>query len=268
MARPSNKLSGKVALVTGGTRGIGLIVAASLAQAGAQIAICGRSMKSVEEVYGQLSAIPGVQVLGADCDVRDLQQVESFGEQTINRFGKIDIWINNAGILGPYARSADVPAKGWANVIETNLLGTFHGTQVALNAMLPRNDGKIINVIGAGAREGKRLPAYMSAYGTSKAAILRFTQITAEEYKESNLSILALMPGFVRTDLMNITPLTPDGEESLKQLDHALERFGTDIMDAGEMAVHLASRATDGITGRVYEVKPNMGKVLRGLLGR
>lgn len=268
MGRPSNKLRGKVAVVTGGSRGIGLIIAASLAQAGAQITICARNIAKLEQVYAQLSTIPGVQVLALDCDMRQLEQVESLAEQTVNRFGQIDIWINNAGILGPYARVADAPAKEWVNVIQTNLIGTLHGTQVALTHMLPRNAGKIINMIGAGAREDKRLPTYMSAYATSKAAILRFTQITAEEYKDTDLSILAMMPGFVRTDMMQVTPLTPDAEESLKQFDDALERFGTDIMEAGELAVQLASRQTDGITGRVYEVKPGMGQMLRGLLRR
>lgn len=268
MGRPSSKLRGKVAVVTGSTRGIGLMIAASFAQAGAQIAICGRKMASVEAVYNQLTAIPGVQVLGAECDMRDLDAVKTLAEQTIDRFGKIDVWVNNAGITGAYAQAGDIPADAWADVIHTNLIGTFHGTQVALKHMLPRNEGKIINLIGAGAREKGRLPTYMSAYGSSKAAILRFTQITAEEYQHTNLSILAMSPGFVRTDLMKLTPLTPEAEAAYQKLDDALERFGTELVEAGELAVRLASRETDGVTGKIYEVKPSMGKVLKGILGR
>ena len=268
MGRPSNKLQGKVAVITGGSRGIGLIMAASLAQAGAQIVICGRKMEMLEQVYTQLSSIPGLQLLALDCDVRHLEQVEHLAEQTINRFGQIDFWFNNAGILGPYAHVADTTAQAWADVIQTNLIGTFHGTQVALKHMLPRNKGKIINLISLDAQESKQLSACMSAYAASKAAILRFTQITAEEYKQSDLSILTMMPGLVRTDLTEIVPLTSEAEISLKKLDETFERFGTDIIEAGELAVRLASRETDGITGRTYEVKPGMGQMLRALLRR
>ncbi len=268
MGRPSHKLRGKVAVVTGASRGIGLVIAASLAQAGAQIVICGRRMETLEQVYTQLSSIPGLELLALDCDVRDLEQVETLAEQTINRFGKIDLWFNNAGILGPYAHVVDTPAQAWADVIQTNLVGTFHGTQVALRYMVPRNIGKIINLISLDAQESKQLSNCMSAYASSKAAILRFTQITAEEYKKTDLSILAMMPGLVRTDLMEITPLTTDAEALLSDLDQTFERFGTDIIEAGDLAVRLASCETDGITGRIYEVKPGMGQMLRALLRR
>ncbi|HEX8684369.1 MAG TPA: SDR family oxidoreductase [Ardenticatenaceae bacterium] len=268
MARPDTSLRGKVAVVTGSTRGIGLIIAAYLARAGANIVICGRTMESVEEAYQQFAVIPGVEVLGWACDVRNPDEVQSLAEQAVARFGKIDIWFNNAGISGPFAPTAEMPPEAWREVIDTNLIGTFHGTRVALQQMLPRNSGKIINLVGQGARERDRLHGYLSAYASSKAGVLRFTQAVSREYADTNLSILAMAPGFVRTGLMEPDALTHDAAERLKALDSALRRFGTPIEEAGELAVQLAGPATDGVTGKLYEVKPGLLQVLRGLLRR
>src|SRR5688572_16021521 len=98
MGRPSSVLRGRVAVVTGSTRGIGLMIAASLAQAGASVTICGRTPEGVERAYRQFEAIPGVQVLALECDVRSVASVERLAEQTVSRFGAIDIWFNNAAI--------------------------------------------------------------------------------------------------------------------------------------------------------------------------
>lgn len=245
MARPSDALRGKVAVVTGSTRGIGLGIAAHLAQAGASIVVCGRTMESVEAVYEQLAAIPGVQVLGAACDVRSLQDVEGLAEQAVARFGQIDLWFNNAAISGPFASTADVPPEAWREVVDTNLVGAFHGTRVALHYMLPHNQGKIVNLVGTGAREQDRFPASVSAYAASQAGILRFTQVVAREYAGTGLSVLAMVSG------LGIEP-------------HAATR----IQEAGELAVHLAGPATDGVTGKLYEARPGIGQILRGILKR
>jgi glucose 1-dehydrogenase len=166
------------------------------------------------------------------------------------------------------ASPAPLPPAAWREVVDTNLLGAFHGTQVALDHMLPRGTGKIVNLVGAGARERDRLPTFISAYAASKAGVLRFTQVTAREYKETSLSILAMAPGFVRTGLMEPHPATPEAKKRLERLDDALERFGTRIEQAGELAVHLAGPASDGVTGKLYEVKPGTLQILRGLLKR
>jgi NAD(P)-dependent dehydrogenase (short-subunit alcohol dehydrogenase family) len=250
MTRPSTTLKGRTAVITGGTRGIGLIIAASLAQAGAQIALCGRTIQSAESVYAQFSAIPMVEVLALAADVRDPAQLTMLAEQTIARFGKIDIWVNNAGITGTYTPLDQLPAAEWRSVVETNLTGTFNGMQTALRAMLPRNEGKIINVVGS-----EKHPHHQTAYATSKAALLTLTRLSAEEYAHTKLSIVALAPHFVMTPLWEQPALTDSAESSRTQWQTTLEKQASDLIEVGEWAVRLAGRETDGITGKVYEIK-------------
>lgn len=268
--RPSTRLKGKVAVVTGSTRGIGLLMAAALAQAGAHVVISSRSMAAVEAAYEKFAAIPGVQVLGVECDVRDLAQVERLAQRALDRFGQIDVWFNNAGITGPYARTGEIPPDEWRAVIETNLIGAYHGTYVALQHMVPRNAGKIINVLGAGERDIRRTRfEYMSAYATSKAALRRFTLTVAEEYRDTNLSILGFNPGLVKTDLtLQPKPLTEEAAERLKGFSAILDRLATPPEAVAEMAVYLASRATDGETGRIYRLRPSFWTVLKRWLTR
>ncbi|HBY98202.1 MAG: SDR family oxidoreductase [Ardenticatenaceae bacterium] len=269
MREPSDLLRGRVAVITGATRGIGLHIAAAMAQAGANVVIASRRIEAVEAIYDRFSRIPGVEVLGWAADVTRYADVEALGAQAVARFGQIDIWVNNAGISGPYAATADIPPDRWRQVIETNLVGTFHGTYVALRQMLPRNQGKIINLVGAGAWEGARLPTFLSAYGSSKAGVLRFTQIVAEEYKGTRLSILALNPGMVRTVLTEQPEaLTEEARASLARMDWVLATFGSPIEEGAALAVRMASSETDGITGKLYRVQLGKLTLLRRLLRR
>ncbi len=195
--------------------------------------------------------------------------MEELAQRTVARFGKIDLWFNNAGISGPYGPVAAMPAEAWRAVIDTNVNGTFYGTQVALRQMLPRNRGKIVNLIGAGARESKREQPFLSPYLASKAAVLRFTQTAAAEYKHTPLSILAWSPGLVRTELvMGAEPLTPDAAAKLQQLEPVLDRIGTPLAKVGEEALRLAGPDTDGVSGKVYETKPSVWQLLRLILKR
>lgn len=269
MPEPSNVLRGRVAVITGASRGIGLHIATAMAQAGAKIVIASRRMAAIEAVYDQFTRIPGVEALGWAADVTRYEDLETLAAQAVARFGQIDIWVNNAGISGPYAVTADIPPGRWREVIETNLVGTFHGTHVALRHMLPRNQGKIINLVGAGATEGMRLPTFLSAYGSSKAGVLRFTQIVAEEYKETGISILALSPGMVRTGLTEeAEALTEEGRAALSRMDSVLDTFGSSIEESAALAVRMASSETDGVTGKLYRVQPGKLTLLRRLLRR
>jgi glucose 1-dehydrogenase len=250
MARPSITLKGKTAVITGGTRGIGLIIAASLAQAGAQIALCGRSVESAESVYAQFSSIPMVEVLALAADVRDPAQLTMLAEQTVARFGKIDIWVNNAAIAGPYTPLDQLPRTVWQEIVETNLTGTFNGMQTALRYMLPRNEGKIINIVGS-----EKSPTYQTAYNTTKAGVLALTQHSAEEYIHTNLSIIALAPHFLTTPLWEQPAIGDSAETARTQWQTILTKQGSDLIEVGEWAVRLAGRETDGVSGKVYEIK-------------
>lgn len=235
-------------------------MAAALAQAGANIVISSRSMDAVEEAYGRFTDIPSTDVLGVECDVRELDQVKTLAQRTLDRFGRLDVWINNAGIVGPYGPTDVVPPERWRGVIETNLFGTYHGTIVALEQMKAQHSGKIINMLGAGSDDSRRSEnEFLSAYTSSKAAIRRFTLVTAAEYRDTGISILGFNPGLVRTDMTTEPePLTEDAAARVERLEWALDRFETPIEDVGEKIVELASDATDGVTGEIYNVRPGM----------
>ncbi|MGB7413274.1 MAG: SDR family oxidoreductase [Thermosynechococcaceae cyanobacterium] len=248
-------LLNRTAVITGSTRGIGLIMAQALAAAGANVVVSSRS--ETEVVCEQLSKDAIAKVIGITCDVTSLEQVEHLAAKTIEQFGQIDIWINNAGIASPYAQTLDISAKRWKSVVETNLYGTYHGTTVALKHMLERNQGKIINVFGAGDQDSRvDKYGYMSAYATSKSAVRRFTLVMAEEYRQIPISILGLRPGLVATDLMTkIEPFNEEAAQRLRGLNFALSLFTTSIEQIQSTIVEMASSTTDGVSGKVYRCR-------------
>ncbi|MGF1602547.1 MAG: SDR family NAD(P)-dependent oxidoreductase [Thermosynechococcaceae cyanobacterium] len=256
--KASSTLAGQVAVVTGGTQGIGLIIAQSLAAAGANVVICSRSKP---ETYSNLERSKD-NVLGVTCDVTDFAQVENLAEQTLDQFGKIDIWFNNAAINRYFGPALDVPLEHWREVIDTNLNGTFHGTMVALKHMLPKNQGKIINVLGAGAQDSPG-NSYLSAYATSKAAARRFTLVVAEDYQQTGVSIFGLNPGLMPTRLTTqIQPLNDEAHRRMKLLDFGLRWLATSPQTIGQTAVRITSRVTDGKTGKIYRCWPGISTAL------
>ncbi|PZD71648.1 Glucose 1-dehydrogenase 2 [Acaryochloris thomasi RCC1774] len=265
-------LQGRTAVVTGSTRGIGLIMAQALIAAGANVVVSSRSETgAVCEQLERNALAPGTgQIMGTTCDVTSLGQVEQLAAKTIERFGQIDIWINNAGIASPYAQTLDIPIERWKRVVQTNLYGTYHGTTVALQHMLERNQGKIVNVFGAGDRDSRvDKYGYMSAYATSKSAVRRFTLVMAEEYKQTPISILGLRPGLVATDLMTkIEPLTDEAAQRLKGLSFALFLFTTPAEQIQTTIVKMVSSTTDGVSGQVYRCRVTVPTIVQRWIKR
>ncbi|NET38157.1 MAG: SDR family oxidoreductase [Cyanothece sp. SIO1E1] len=264
----SSRLQGRVAVITGGTRGIGLIIAQSLAAAGANVVICSRSSTTVEAACQRLASLPKAQVLGVTCDITELDQVEALAQKALDRFEKIDVWFNNAAITHPFGPALDIPISRWREVIDTNICGTYYGTRVALQHMLPRNQGKIINSLGAGSTDNRN-NSYLSAYTTSKAAVRRFTLVVADDYRDTGLSILGLNPGLVPTDMTTkIEPLNEEAARRLKILDFGLNWLATPPEKISQMAVHVASDATDGKTGKLYRCLPSLPFIAQRLMQR
>ena len=260
MMKRTSRLQGRVVVVTGSTRGIGLIMAQALAAAGAHVVCCGRSPETVQLVADQITRETEAQVLGVTCDVMELSQVEALTQQALERFGQIDVWFNNAAVNQYFGPLADAPIEHWHQVINTNLNGTYHGMITALKHMLPRDRGKIINLVGAG---GKDSPgnSYLGAYTTSKAAVRRLTLVAATDYGDTGLSILGMNPGLVGTELTRgIQPLNTEAQRRMKILDFGLTWFPTAPSSIANMAVHLASDATNGKTGKIYRCLPGLPK--------
>lgn len=245
-------------VVTGSTRGIGLIMARAFAAAGARVVISSRSTAAIEKASREFAESPDTEILGLPCDVIELKQVERLAKRTIDRFGQIDVWVNNAAVNRYFGPTLEVPIDHWNEVIGTNLNGTYHGTIVALRHMLPRNAGKIINLIGAGARDNPG-NSYLSAYVTSKAAVRRFTLTAAEDYRTTNLSILGFNPGlFPSTLTTQIQPLNDEASKRMKILDFGLTWLASSPQAIAATAVRIASSASDGQTGKIYRCWPNL----------
>jgi gluconate 5-dehydrogenase len=241
-------LSGRVAIVTGGSRGLGEEMAEGLAEAGASLMLCARREEwltpTVERMRGR-----GFTVEGAICDVSKPSDVQAVVDKTIGAYGQIDILINNAGVS--WGDDAEVmPLDKWQKVIDINLTGAFVCSQAAGREMLKRQYGRIVNIASiAGLRSSVRGPHY-AGYAASKAGLIGLTRELAAEWGRRGIRVNAIAPGFFHSRLAD--PAIPLAEPEIKA-SSPIPRVGT----AGELkgvAVFLAADASNHITGQVIVV--------------
>jgi NAD(P)-dependent dehydrogenase (short-subunit alcohol dehydrogenase family) len=244
-----NRLTDQIALITGGSRGIGYAIAEAYLKAGAKVMICGRNEAKLNNAASELKQFG--EIVPIVCDVSDLGQVQEMVRKSIDRFGRIDILVNNAGIGMTYGRVGEIDPKRWAEVIEVNLIGTFHCCHAVIPSMLKQGRGKIINLKGYGAD----LPSpRVTAYGATKAAIVAFTRSLAREYKQTGITANILSPGVVKTDLLMNRDATPEGAPYLKRFDWIVDLLAGPVALPAALAVKIASSESDGITGREFRV--------------
>jgi NAD(P)-dependent dehydrogenase (short-subunit alcohol dehydrogenase family) len=239
-------LSGKVALVTGGGKGIGRQMATALAEAGADLVLCARNVDRCEEAA---AAMP-TRALGLACDVREKGQVEAVVARTLDEFGRIDVLVNNAGTVWGGAPE-EIPLDGWQKVVDVNLTGVFLCSQAAGREMIARGGGKIVNIASvAGLRGGP--PEVMNAlpYNATKGGVISFTRDLACKWAQHGIYVNAIAPGWFPSDMSR--HVLDSHEERL--LEHIpLRRFGGDD-DLKGAIVFLASRASDYVTGQTLVV--------------
>jgi NAD(P)-dependent dehydrogenase (short-subunit alcohol dehydrogenase family) len=192
-----NKLFGKVALITGGSRGIGQSLAAAYAREGARVFICARNQPSIDRAVMEIRNRGG-EIDGLAGDVGRVEDVKRIVRGAADRYGIIDILVNNASLLGPRVPIADYPPSAWEEVVRVNLTGVFLMTQEVLRLMMPRRKGSIINISSGVGRVGK---ARWGAYAASKFAVEGFTQLLAEELKDLGIRVNAVNPGATRTEM-------------------------------------------------------------------
>jgi len=190
-----------VIVVTGSTRGIGFGLAEAFLRQGCAVVVSGRSQQAVDKSVAELRAkYTNTQVSGVPCDVSDPEQVQALWDKTVEHFGRVDIWVNNAGWSGEEGMIWERPAGELALIAGTNILGTIHGSQVAMRGMLKQGSGAIYNMEGMGADGRKH--AGLTMYGTSKYATHYFTESLALEAKGTPIIIGSLRPGMVVTDMI------------------------------------------------------------------
>ena len=195
--RPLGKLTGKVALITGASRGIGKAVALAYAKEGARLFICARRRAELERAAREIRA-GGGEVSWLAADIAKARDVKRLVQKARRRYGAIHILVNNASILGPREPIATYPLAAWEEVVRVNLTALFLVTQEALRLMIPQGEGTIINLSSGVGRVGK---AGWGAYAASKFGVEGFTQLLADEVKEWNIRVNAVNPGGTRTQM-------------------------------------------------------------------
>ncbi|MCI0529763.1 MAG: glucose 1-dehydrogenase [Nitrospira sp.] len=247
MQFPNFNLNGKVALVTGGGRGIGRAIALALAHAGADVAISGRTLSQLQGTAAEINGL-GRKSLAIQADVSKVQDIETMVSAIVKQFGTLDIRVNNAGINKRFP-SLEVTEELWDSILNTNLKGTFFCCQAAGRVMLKRGKGKIINICSLTSQIGMTT---IAPYGASKTGVLGLTRSLAAEWVKHGINVNAIGPGYHETDLTR--PLLENKAWMEKLMPRIpIGRVGTtgDLMG---VAVFLASEASDYVSGEIIYV--------------
>jgi 2-dehydro-3-deoxy-D-gluconate 5-dehydrogenase len=238
----------KVALVTGASRGLGKAIAKGLAEAGADIIVVSRDGARLQETASEIEGL-GRKVLVAKADIGKGDEVKEAVNNGIERFKKIDILINNAGISGPPKPFSDYSEQEWMEVIQTNIQGPFHCTKQIFPGMRQAGGGRIVNIASVLGMIGSY---HVSAYSATKAAVIQMTRNLALEWARYNIHVNAIAPGAFDTDMIQTQIAHPKSKEALlRQIP--LRRLGTPQEIVG-LAILLASPASSYITGSVFSV--------------
>jgi gluconate 5-dehydrogenase len=253
-------LSGKTAIVTGGSRGLGLQIAEALGEAGAKVLLVARKAGELEEAAAELQS-KGIDTRWTAADMSDPQQVVHVADEAMQRLGQIDILVNNAGATWG-APAEDYPLEAWDKVMNLNVRSLFLLSQaVGQRSMIPRKQGRIINVASIAGLAGSSAEVKFIAYGTSKGAVVNFTRTLAGEWGQFGINVNALAPGFFPSKMTKGT-LERIGVDQLAARA-PLRRIGDDD-DLKGAAVLLASAAGKHITGQVLAVDGGVSAIHGG----
>ena len=242
-------LEGKLAIITGGARGIGKEIAVLFAKEGANIAICDVNLEEAEKTAKEIQDL-GRESLAFKVDVTDQSQIQGMVDKILDKFNKIEIRINNAGITKDNLLLR-MSEEEWDKVIAVNLKGTFLCTKIVAKAMLKQRFGKIVNlasIIGIMGNAGQ------ANYAASKAGIIGLTKSVAKELASRNICVNAIAPGFIKTDMT--ARLSEEVQKKMLSVI-PLARFG-EAKDVADLAIFLSSESSSYITGQVIQVDGGM----------
>ena len=251
------KLKDKVAIVTGGGKGIGRAISLALASEGANVVVAGRSLPSLEEVVKDIQD-KGGRAKAIQADVRDETQVKQLVKQTLAACGPIDVLVNNAGIAGPTAPLADLTLQDWNEVLAVNLTGFMLCAREVLASMIPRRSGSIINIGSISGMAGRPL---RSPYAVSKWGIVGLTETLSIEVGQHNIRVNCVSPGAVKGERTNkvwdakAQALHVTYQEVMNSIvnQHSLKRIA-EPTEVAAAVVFLAADDSSGITGHTLVV--------------
>jgi len=244
---PVGRLNGKVALVTGGGRGIGRAIARQLADQGAAVVICARTERELKETIREITERNGEACYWV-ADLASPNAVRSLVKKLLRRHSRIDLLINNASRLGPRQPITQYPLKEWEAVLKVNLTAPFLLTQEVLRSMIPRRSGFILNITSSVGRQGR---AEWGGYSVSKFGLEGLTQILAEELRENRIRVMALNPGGTRTAMR--AAAYPNEDPELLPTPDGIAKVVLDLVlgeDMGLSGKSLDARSLMNTAGR------------------
>jgi NAD(P)-dependent dehydrogenase (short-subunit alcohol dehydrogenase family) len=246
-------LEGRTAVVTGGSQGLGLGIARAYVAAGAQVLACGRDATALDHARVELESLASdpTSIATATADVSVPAAVDRLIEHALERFSRIDVLVNNAGVNGPIGPTEDVAWDEWEQTVRVNLFGSVLCCRAVLPHFRANKYGKIIQLSGGGATSPR---PRLSAYAASKAAVVRFAETLAEELRGTGIDVNAIAPGALNTRLLEEVLDAGPERVGASFFARALEQRasgGTPLDVAAQLAVFLASAESDGITGKL-----------------
>ncbi|WP_194611123.1 SDR family NAD(P)-dependent oxidoreductase [Clostridium vitabionis] len=255
-SQPKIDLSGKVAIVTGGTKGLGYGIVMKLAGAGAKVVITSRHQDDIDAVAAEVRELGG-EATGFKTDVQNVDELNALIQKTVDAYGKLDIMVNNAGVAVT-KRFTEMTEEEYNRVINSNFKSVYFGSQAAAKQMIAQGGGgKIINMCSIGGIKGNN---QLSTYGASKAASINLTKTMAWELGRYGIQVNAICPGYVETALNRDVLENPKfKEKTLKGIP--LRRFGT-VNEIANLTLFLASDLCDMIDGEF--IVADMGATLGG----
>jgi gluconate 5-dehydrogenase len=249
------RLDGRVALVTGGSRGLGLQMAEALGEMGCRLAITARKADELAEAQQQLQG-RGYDVLTITSDLQQAEAVAPLVDQVLARYGQIDILVNNAGATWG-APAEDYPDAAWHKVMNLNVTAPFLlSREVGRRSMIPRQQGKIINIASVAGLKGTAAGVHTIAYNTSKAALINFTRTLASEWGRYNINVNAICPGYIETEINAHHWQTEAGQKLIQMLPR--RRVGKPE-DLDGVLMLLASDRSQFVNGAVIAADDGFG---------
>ena len=241
------RLRGRVALVTGGGRGIGRAIARAYAAEGARLALAARTDAELEATADEIRTEFGSEVTTVITDVRDREQVENAVSHTVDRFGPIDVMVNNAGNTGQIGPLWELDPERWANVISVHVLGTYYGCRAVIPAMLERGQGRIVNMSGVGGPND-------TSYDAAKTAIVNMTENLSVELAGTGITVNAISPGSIHTRMweeVRDMALAAGDMDMYEKGVQVTSGGGASIERAAQLAVLLGSDDCGALSGRL-----------------
>jgi glucose 1-dehydrogenase len=255
------RLQDKVIVITGSTRGIGRAIAEACGKEGARLVICSRNQASVSQTVKDL-AEQGVDATGLAVDVARPADVDCLLEHADLYFGRVDIWLNNAGISGGLLPLEEMSPDEMARIVQTNLLGTLYACRVVPPYLLGKGGGLLVNMSGRGGR-GDPAP-FLTTYAATKAAVVSLTKSLAAEYKGRPISIHSFLPGMVATDFYEDVQSSPRLDRMVRSVPLALRAFGVPVETVAQRFVAIAEQKPGQETGQSYSLLAGR-RLLRGI---